>query len=314
MNELKEVNSIFEQPWWLDIVAQGKWHELTVRNKNNEVIGRLPYADINKYGLSYCGIPVLTQTLGPWIKLDKGMKQVAKLKRIKQVSEELIKQLKTKRNIDLYFHQGFQYVLPFIWAGYRVEPQFSYIIDDFRDLDIVLTNMDAKIRNLIKGARKNVEIISNISVDEMIYLEKASFEKQGRKFPWDEDIIRKIYNLSQQYGHGKALAAIDKVSKKAIAVAFLVYDEHTCYYLLGGKDYASKIQGTQELLLWEGIKFAATVSREFDFEGSMIPGIESFFRGFGGKPYVYYRIRKGSLIADVLEWIKPKVKMLLGYK
>ena len=58
-------NSVFEQPWWLDIVAHESWNEVFVR-ENNEIIARLPY--VLKRG-NIC-MPRLTQTLGPWIKPD----------------------------------------------------------------------------------------------------------------------------------------------------------------------------------------------------------------------------------------------------
>ena len=38
----KYTNCIFEEPWWLDIVAPGEWHEATVE-ENGKVIARLPY-------------------------------------------------------------------------------------------------------------------------------------------------------------------------------------------------------------------------------------------------------------------------------
>jgi hypothetical protein len=34
----------------------------------------------------------------------------------------------------------------------------------------------------------------------------------------------------------------------------------------------------------------------FDFEGSMVPSIETFFRGFGGTIVPFYQIRKWPLL------------------
>ena len=58
-------------------------------------------------------------------------------------------------------------------------------------------------------------------------------------------------------------------------------------------------------IIWEGIKFASTASKTFDFEGSMIEGIESFFRQFGATPTVYYQIRKQNIALEIFEFIKP---------
>ena len=36
------VNSLFEQPWWLDAVASGRWSAAAVR-RGSEVVARLPF-------------------------------------------------------------------------------------------------------------------------------------------------------------------------------------------------------------------------------------------------------------------------------
>ena len=311
---IKEVNSVFEQPWWLEIVAPQKWQEFVVEDKNGQCIGRLPYADMSLYGMKYCGTPIMTQQLGPWFKFDKGMKTVARLKRVKQVSEEFIVLLGNNTNVDLFFHNSYQYVLPFIWAGYNVEPKFSYVLDDLSDTDFIYQGFDAKVRNLIKKAEQDVSVSENVSEGDLVRLLTATYVKQGRKLPFSETVLRQVYSTARDNKAGRALGAVDKKSGKMVAVVFFLYDKSTCYYLLGGKDYSNKVQGTQELLLWEGIKFASTVSKEFDFEGSMISGIESFFRGFGGRPRVYYRVWRGSFLFNMLYWLKPRVKKLLGYK
>ncbi len=310
---INNVNSVFEQPWWLDVVAGNKWKEVIIQNKNGDVIGRLPYIEKKMYSLNICTVPILTQQIGPWIRFEKNMKPVAKLKRIKNTLEEIILRLNKYKNIDLYFHREITYILPFIWAGYNVEARYSYVIEDLSNIELVQSNMDTKVRNIIKNAYKNLSVVENLDVDTLIKMVESTFDKQHRKLPMGKDCIIRIYQESMKHNAGKALGAVDK-SGKVVAAAFLLYDHNTCYYLMGGKDYGAGIQGSQELLLWEGIKFASLHSKEFDFEGSMIPGIESFFRGFGGKPCIYFRVYRGNFLFQFLNGIKPYVKKLLGYK
>ena len=53
--------------------------------------------------------------------------------------------------------------------------------------------------------------------------------------------------------------------------------------------------------MWEAIKFAKKLGiKYFDFEGSMVPQIERYFRGFGGKLTPYYRINKAKLPLEIL--------------
>lgn len=311
---LKEVNSIFEQPWWLDLVADSSWDEIVIYDKKHECIGRLPYVYQKKYFMNVCTVPVLTQQLGPWIHIDGNMKRVAKIKHTKKIIEQIIAELNKYKNVDLYLHKSYEYILPFIWAGYSVEPKISYVIENLEDLNFVESEIEAKVRNLIKGALKRVTVTDNVSVEDLINLLSYTFQKQRRELPFKKELISKVCEGAIKRDAGKLFGAVDVSSGKMVAAAFFVYDENTCYYLLGGKDYDAKINGCQELLLWQGIKFAAAVSREFDFEGSMIQGIESFFRGFGGKPCIYFRVYRGGLLFRFFNYVKPHIKRILKYK
>lgn len=313
-NEIEECNSVFEQPWWLEVVAPGQWEEITVKDKNGNCIGRLPFVRSKKYSLECCGLPVLTQHAGPWFKLESNMKPVAIFKRVKQVSEKFIECFDSKVNIDLYFHHSFQYMLPFIWAGYTVEPKFTYVIDNLENLDIIFQGMESKVRNLIKNVAKKYDITDNVSADDLVRLVGDTFKKQGRSLPMGEQVLYRLYDEAFKHNAGKIIGAVNKETQQVDSIAFFIYDRHSCYYLLGGKDYEKNTAGAQEAILWEGIKFAATVSEVFDFEGSMIPGIESFFRGFGGTPRVYYRVWRGGITFKLLNWLKPIIKRVLGYK
>ncbi len=309
-----KVNSVFEQPWWLDAVAPGKWHEIIIPGKNGESLGRMVYVEESLYGISYLGLPPLTQQMGPWFALPSNLKPVKALHKTKLVLDALIAQIAEEKNVDLAFHNSFQYILPFVWSGYHVIPSVSYVIEDLSDIDRVYGGMESKLRNLIKNARERYSVEDRVCCEEMISLVESTFAKQGRKSPLSRQLIQRIYDASEKHRARKLLGARDKETGNLVAVAFFLYDEHTCYYLLGGKDYSQKTDGSQELLIFEGIRFAASVSREFDFEGSMIPGIENFFRGFGGRPRIYFQVRRGSFVFMLLHWVKPYIKRILGYK
>lgn len=310
---ITEVNSVFEQPWWLDIVSGGMWKEIKIVNKNNECIGRLPYINKSLYGSEYIGTPVLTQQLGPWFKFENNEKNVSKLKKTKKITEEIIENLKNIKNVDLYLHHNFTYVLPFIWNGYKVEPKFSYIIDDLTNIQNIFNNFDSKLRNLIKNAEKNLKVVYDIDINILVDLLKETFHKQNRNLPFDENLVKKVVKEAKKYNAGISVGVVAD-NDKVIAGGFFLYDNNVCYYLLGGKSYSANIPGSQELVIWEGIKFASQISKSFDFEGSMIPGIESFFRAFGGRPQIYFRVRKGNLYFNFLNYIKPIVKKVLNYK
>jgi hypothetical protein len=59
------------------------------------------------------------------------------------------------------------------------------------------------------------------------------------------------------------------------------------------------------LILWNEIKTCLSHGRSFDFEGSMIPGVDKFFERFKGVKTMYQSIYKSSnRLIDVLVKIK----------
>ena len=73
---------------------------------------------------------------------------------------------------------------------------------------------------------------------------------------------------------------------------YVVWDERTLYPIISARDPELQVFGANTLLYWEAIQLAATVSRVFDFEGSMLEPVEHFVRGFGGRQTPYFAISK----------------------
>ena len=89
----------------------------------------------------------------------------------------------------------------------------------------------------------------------------------------------------------------------------IIWDDQSAYYLVGGGNPELRNSGATSLCMWEAIKFASTVSKKFDFEGSMTESIERFFRGFGAVQKSYYRVtHKPSKIIDIILCLKKVIK------
>jgi hypothetical protein len=62
---------------------------------------------------------------------------------------------------------------------------------------------------------------------------------------------------------------------------YIVYDDRHSVYLAGGGDPELRDSGGHALAMWHAIKESGARSKTFDFEGSSVPAIEYFVRGFG---------------------------------
>ena len=91
----------------------------------------------------------------------------------------------------------------------------------------------------------------------------------------------------------KFFLAKDK-SEAYHAGAYIVWDKNAAYYILGGGNPKLRNSGAHSFALWEAINFSSSVAKRFDFEGSMQPSIERFFRNFGGEQVPFFPIRKAN--------------------
>ena len=311
VDSLRCTNSIFEEPWWLDIVAPGQWNEVFVRD-GEKIIARLPYCILN----GVIENPVYTQTLGIWMdsKIKEYSKGNSQLHVQKEIIKELIGKLPKAKKISLCLDCENSYILPFRWHGFQIEPTFSYRITNIKTLNIEETLYGKTVKKNIRSARKKVYIVDDSTdFEKLIDMQNLTYARQGRKNPISSDITMNLMEKTYDTGHGRLMVAEDDQGIPHSA-CFFVYDNRRCYYLLGGFNPNFNSDGSQNLLLDAGIKFAQTVSEDFDFEGSMIEGIENFYRQFGGSQVINYHVTKQALIYDVLNAMKPRVKRIIGYK
>lgn len=309
-DETPYANSLFEQPWWLDIVAPGKWGEVFVK-EGTEVVARLPYVIDKK---KIC-MPPNTQTLGPWIKKEyriacNGNSQLTKQK---EIIKELLDQLPKHKSFKICMDSSNEYVLPYRWLGYRYEPTFSYRIDNISDMENVYGNFSKSLKKNIRRAERKVEITEDNDPEVLMYAIDKTFENQHRKNPLNSILIRKILQECDKYSNGKMFVARD--SNKNIQVAsYMVYDSNVAYAILSGSDPQYRGSESKSYIYWKQIQYASTTSKVFDFEGSNIEGIENIVRQFGGRRVTNYNVIKQSLIKDCIDMAKPRIKRLIGYK
>lgn len=121
--------------------------------------------------------------------------------------------------------------------------------------------------------------------------------------PYSFEFVKNLFEKCKENSAVKMYFA--KYQDEVIAVNFLVYDDNTVYYLMGGIDPSKKDLGAMDAIQYESIKFALQSGRRFDFEGSMIESIEKYFRSFGAIQTPYFSISKtNSKLLKIRKLIK----------
>jgi hypothetical protein len=301
------VNSVFEQPWWLDAVAPDTWEEILIKDKA-EIIARWP---IVKKG-NQVRMPMLTQTLGFWLSADKIESDIHFHER-KRIINLLLDQLIKSKRISINLDSDVDYFLPMFWKKFKISPRISYRINDLSNFEKVYNRFGETIKRNIRTASKKVVIKSSYNVEILLeLLDKTNWIKDKKQII-SKNLIRRLYLACKAHNAAKLIYAVDADNNVYSGILF-VYDKNRCYLLISCTDPKYKNSKANSLVIWEGIKFASTVSKIFDFEGSMIENIEHFFRQFGGSPSVYYNITKQSLVIEFYILLKKLLRSMISFK
>jgi hypothetical protein len=290
-------HALFQQPWWLDAVAPGSWDAVAVV-ENNEVVGRLPFVRKRRFGLTILSQPPLTPFLGPWVKLGAGKAQT-KLECEHKILSKVVAALPDHDVFVQSFHPSITNCLPFHWHGFAHSINYTYIFDDLMDQDRIWRGLRETVRGHIRKAKGQVVVRSIDDIEIFLSLNQMTYRRQGREMPYSPDLVRRL-DAACRARDARRIFLAEGVDGVPHAGLYLVWDAESAYCLMSGSDPRLRHSGAISLLRWEAIKFAGQVTRRFDFEGSMVQGIERFFRAFGARQVPYARLTGGATLLGQL--------------
>jgi hypothetical protein len=283
---------IFSQYWWLDATADNQQWDVALVEKQGVVMASMPYLIGRKAGLKVSTVPPLTYCLGPWLR-PTAAKAAHQLSRQKELFETLIEQLPAFDHFRQQWHYNQTNWLPFFWHGYSQTTQYTYLLPLQEHEDVTWRGLQENIRREVRKAsgRAGLRVRDDLSIQDFLPLNRLVFQRQGITAPYTEGFIDRLDQACAHRRQRKIFMAEDKQGILHAGV-YLVWDKHSAYYLMGGGDPDRRNSGGMSLCMWEAIKFASTVTKRFDFCGSMIQPVERFVRAFGGVQTPYFTVSK----------------------
>jgi len=300
-----QVDSIplFSKDWWLDAVCGlENWNAIVIE-KGGVCVGALPFYCKKKFGFKIATMPTMTPFFEFWIRYPEGQKYSTKLAYEKNIMEEVIKKFEVEGVDCIDFFLGYSFVnwLPFFWKGFKQTTVYSYVIEDLSNMDKTFLSFESKIKTGIKKAEKIVNIKEDCDIGVFYKVNRKTFTRQKLTMPFSLEYLKTLDKVCSEKGCRKILYAED-AEKNIHAAIYLVWDEGSVYYLIGGSDPKFLDSRAFSLLMWEAIKFASSLNKKFDFEGSWVESIERFFRAFGAVQKPYFKITKSySFIFNIKE-------------
>lgn len=290
-NSTEDIN-IFSQPWWLDAVCESENWDVILYENGGKVLASLPYYFYYKGHKKLISQPLLTQKNGIYIKYPNNQKKTSRISYERKAIRTIIDSLENlglasyKQNYDYTFSNW----LPFYWKGFQQTTRYTYIIEG-NDIDNLYQEIDSTTKNQIRKAQKIVEVKEDLNIEEFYNINKMTFERKNMKIPYSLKLVKNIDIVCEKKKCRKIFYAEDEL-KNIHAAIYLVWDNKSVYYIMGGINPEFKKSEATSLLMWEAIKFSTSINRVFDFEGSMNESIEKFFSSFGSEQKPYFSISK----------------------
>ena len=296
---------VFSRDWWIDAVCGDDW-DVLLDEKNGKVHAAMPLYIPCRNIIS---MPHYTQTMGVWFAAGAADTKYSSLLEQRQaVCKSFIEKLRHYKSFLQNFSHEFTDWLPFYWDGYLQTTRYTYILHGIKDTDNILSGMSQQTRrNLKKAEELPVTVCRGVGTDDFLRMQTLTFERQKKKNTQSSVVMRRIIDAARERGQGDIFGGYDKEGNLH-ATAFVVWQNSSAYYIAGGGDPSLRSSGAHTLVLWNAIKHASQYTDTFDFEGSMIPGVERFFREFGAVQTPYFMIYRGQLSLFDRARIKLKVK------
>lgn len=272
----------------------------------HQLIGGFYFLKTKKYGLTFIKLPPYTPHCGLFY-VSEGKNKSSLNNFQKEVMSEVCAYISEQKSAltVLAFPSLVIDLQPFIWAKYKVVPNYTYRIDLHQSLETIKSNFDSKNRNAINKTIKEGLSVELNTLDKKTLFNFFNTSLAGTGANIYQKELQAVFSEFAEVSNSFSLEA--KKDGKLVGAVFCVYDKTTCYYLLGGVNKGEGLHGTNNLLVLKSIEKAMDLGCSvFDFEGSMLKGVERFFRSFGPELIPYYTVNKASLPLEIVLKFKKR--------
>jgi hypothetical protein len=294
----EKYGTVFNSTKWLNIFGD-KVQLYGIYDKGDNLIGGFTIYEEKKFGLRIFRNPQFTPAIGPFLEI-KAKNPVAIMDFWKEALSLLADFLDKLPSsiVSVSLSKEIVDTQPFVWKKFKVVPKYTYVLDLDSPVEDIRSDMSAERRNDINKALRDGLVVRQINDFKIV--KSLVFKTLSRQDLAVDEVYRDRV-LFEFANKDNCFAFATFRENIPIAVTFCICDSRTAYYLLGGYDDKNKHHGAGALAVWEAIKHAQSLGlKQFDFEGSMVPQIERYFRGFGGQLTPYYRVNKAKLPLEVL--------------
>ena len=264
---------LFLQYWWWEAVCRGKRWDVLFCERDGVVRGAMPYIDGRRLCLRHSLMPQLTMFTGPWLADTTEKEAFGDLWRQFMSHRWALCKGRLSPELTAAGH------VPPKGLGLKTEMHYTYRFDPIRPLSELMAGASQLRRRDYRRLGDVLSVDETVSPREFADLHVAYMERNGGRDLLEHSLIVHVCSEAVAHGGGMVVGARDTEGTLHAAV-FVAYDTK-CAYLLMLARSADAPRNTMSFLIWRTIEIMASRTKVFDFEGSMEPGVEEYYRSFG---------------------------------
>jgi hypothetical protein len=297
--------TLFHTAWWYR--AWGMTPTVQVATDGSGAIqAGICYCVGRRFGTRAIVRPPLTPRNGPLFDPLDASGEYQAITHAKQSMMAAIHSLPKLGMYDFLLRACDTDVMPFLWNGFDTVASYTYVIPHSA-ADVWLNKASGtgqrRLRDAAKDAAKGRYLLDRQPpMDDVLAMVQASASfKHYRIAGWKEHVWQ-WWQAVRDRAAGEAYVARD-AQGCVLAGSLLVYDGHTAYDVAGGMRREGRKDSLAGVFLLDRmIRDAHAMGLDFDFEGSVLPGVERFMRRFGGDLRASYRVVKFPSLVSYLVW------------
>lgn len=271
--------------WYLHMVAP-QWDALVA----GDYEAVMPLTWNKKLGIRYLYQPFFTQQLGVFYRSDY----------YKESTPDFIKAIPSSfKFIDIHLnaYNHFEH------TDIKLKKRKNFVLDISKPYEKLFKGYDQHCTRNIKKARKFNHVIRPVEPVDVINFYRKHKGLETKNVGHDD--YRMLEKLSGVAREKKVMITygVFNDNQEMLAAGIFLYIKGRVIYLLGTASPKGKEARAMYALIDYAIMQSCGHPVVFDFEGSEIPGIARFFRGFGAEKQPFYKLKINRLPL-LIRWLK----------
>ena len=256
---------IYAFSWYLDVVAEN-WDVLVF--KDYEAVMPIPWK--RKFRIKYITQPPFCQQLGIFFLQE--FNETKELLFLKKVKRSFLK-INYAFNSDNFKNDN---------KNIRI----NYILPLNNDYEFLFKDFNKGRKHAVKKAMKNNLSLGNISVKQILKLQKENYHYEGFR----SKVLAKLISTLLELEKAEMLAVYQH--EKLLGATVFLKDENRIYYLFAAFNNIGKSLQAPSFVINKIISTYAKSNLLLDFEGGNITSVGRFFKSFGAKEEIFCQLKR----------------------